>query len=116
MMLKKLFQSCLRVNFRRTEFHSKNEKAIKAGPGLLGGYVDLQAHAGTYCAVEIDQPLEFVGNEEVSAIGVDGGVRISAGIGPDIERQFDQCSNCLHRECGAGISKHDEAVRAMVHH
>ena len=83
------------------ELQPEHEQPVEAGARLRRREIDREPHAGGDGGVEVDHPLQLVGDEEVAAVGVDRrgriGRRIGRRIGTDIERQRDDAADRLER-------------------
>ena len=58
--------------------------------------------------------IEFVGHEEIGAVGVDAWPRIADRIGPDVKRQLDG-RRSLPPSPRSGVSENDEAIGELTH-
>ncbi len=60
---------------------------------LLGRQVDAQAHASRDGALEVNQPLQLVRDEEVAVLWVDGLRRVGGGIRSHDQGQRDDAAD-----------------------
>ena len=68
-MLEHLLKGCLTVSFAGAQLQAEHDQPIEAIGRLRWREIDGDPHSGRDSAVEIDHPLQLIGDEQVTAGG-----------------------------------------------
>lgn len=115
MVLQELLEDGLPLDVACRKLQAEDEHPVEAVARLLGREIDREPHARLHGAVEVDQPLQLVRDEELASVRMNSLGRIRRRVGADIERERDDAAHRLEHLDAVGVAEDDEALGKPLH-